>query len=250
MTQESSAFARSPQSQFLTGCQQLMLSIDLEMVTRAQQGTVWDCSNAVLYELCAKYPFHRDDKHILAKVLLIGRTYAVAIERRKRDTDIPNDRFYTERVAPAMRSCGIDDWIANAKSIEKGHPSAIDATVEAHAKLTQIFREITGMDKRSLASKYLHFHAPSVFYIYDQRAVQALRLVIGRSTGSARLNGPADLSYQRFIWGCGRLIEQCRTQFGTVLSPRELDNLLLEIAASVAPSEERRVFNPMADCDF
>jgi len=36
-------------------------------------------------------------------------------------------------------------------------------------QLTDLFREISGLEKRSLASKYLHCHFLRATYIYDER---------------------------------------------------------------------------------
>jgi hypothetical protein len=43
----------------------------------------WDLGNSVLYDLCRKHPSHKTADEILAKVWLIGRSYAASIERRK-----------------------------------------------------------------------------------------------------------------------------------------------------------------------
>src|SRR5439155_25107965 len=41
--------------------------------------------NHVLYDLCKAHPFHTDDDAIVAKFLLIGRSYSAAAERRKKE---------------------------------------------------------------------------------------------------------------------------------------------------------------------
>jgi hypothetical protein len=43
-----------------------------------------------------------------------------------------------------------------------------------------LFAAITQREKRSLASKYLHFHVPHVFYLYDSRARRAITKVVPR----------------------------------------------------------------------
>lgn len=42
-----------------------------------------DLSNEILYRTCIDHPSNTDPQSIIAKSLLIGRTYAVALERRK-----------------------------------------------------------------------------------------------------------------------------------------------------------------------
>ena len=64
----------------------------------------WDASNRVLYDQCREHPAHTDDGEVLAKIILIARVYAAAIERRRTKTDDhENGRFYVETVAPAIR---------------------------------------------------------------------------------------------------------------------------------------------------
>src|SRR5438477_314230 len=54
-----------------------------EFVEGALLEKVWDVGNGVLYDLCAANPEHTRDDVIIAKIWLIGRTYAAAIERRR-----------------------------------------------------------------------------------------------------------------------------------------------------------------------
>ncbi|MFC1785893.1 hypothetical protein ACFLZA_00835, partial [Candidatus Neomarinimicrobiota bacterium] len=74
-----------------------------ENIDNAIQSNEWDFGNEVLYELCKKNFEHKEDDKIIAKVWLIGRAYAAAIERRKNKTDI-NDDFYVEKVAPIFQN--------------------------------------------------------------------------------------------------------------------------------------------------
>ena len=57
----------------------------------------WDLGNEVLYSLCKNHPKHDADDAIIAKIMIIGRTYAAAIERRKNAEDSSDD-FYTVNV--------------------------------------------------------------------------------------------------------------------------------------------------------
>jgi hypothetical protein len=46
--------------------------------------TVWITANKVLYDICTKYPSHREKKEIAAKVWLISRSYMSGIERHSK----------------------------------------------------------------------------------------------------------------------------------------------------------------------
>src|SRR5436853_5257476 len=114
-----------------------------DFVTRAIDSSFWDFGNRVLYDLCARYPAHDRDDVIAAKVWLIGRSYAAAIER-KRDTALASDgdSFYEETVAPKIRKSGIDTWF-RALSADKLDDLVLTLTV--HKKVMGLFTEISGL---------------------------------------------------------------------------------------------------------
>lgn len=195
-------------------------------VSRAIQRTPWHLSNEVLYNLCQEYPFHFDTEVVLAKILLIGRVYAAAIERRRSKGE-QNDDFYISNVAPKIIKSPIDQWIDIARRVEPESVEALNVMIEVHGQTTKLFRDISGLDKRALASKYLHFHVPRLFFIYDTRAVEGIRTV-GDIVGRAkRYSGDADAEYRKFAEKCARLRRHCEAKFGLPMSPREVDNLLL-----------------------
>lgn len=196
-------------------------------VFEGQQQSVWDLGNQVLYDLCKSHPAHKTDVEIVAKVWLIGRSYAASIERRKNPEQLGDD-FYKKIVAPTIKASGIDSWIASVMNTDiPGSP----ITISVHKRLTDLFESITGLGKRSLASKYLHFHVPELFYIYDSRARKAIIKV------TPRLNAIPDVStdrfdreYKDFVRRCVWLREDIHAKHGTYHTPREIDTLLLRIA--------------------
>lgn len=190
----------------------------------------WNLSNKVLYDLCSAHPAHVETGAILAKILLIGRVYAAAIERRttKQDED-ENDSFYVEEVAPALRDSEIDIWLTEARSVMPGTPVALATLVKVHGMTTALFSEISGMEKRSMASKYLHFHVPELFYIYDSRAVEALRKFTPHLPRASRTSGLGDNEYRKFAEKCDHLQTLCEKEYSLRLLPRQVDNLLLGV---------------------
>jgi hypothetical protein len=195
-------------------------------INQATSGSPWDFSNEVLYDLCRQYPNHKDQGATLTKILFIGRVYAAAIERRKTKNQ-KNDNLYIETVEPELRKSDIDKWLRIARKAKPNHPSALDVMVDIHGNLTELFSEISEHDNRSLASKYLHFHVPQLFYIYDSRAANGLShlsILVGRASNN---RGLGDNEYRKFAEKCSRLKRYCANQFGVDLSPRQLDNLLL-----------------------
>ena len=198
-----------------------------QIIQSAAQWNPWDFSNEVLYKLCRDNPRHDATDVIIAKILLIGRVYAAAIERRKSNRTVQNDDFYVTIVAPAIMESGIDTWIEQATNLNPEDETSSDVLVEIHARTTDLFRKISDLEKRSLASKYLHFHVPNLFYIYDSRAVEGIRLLapfIGKVPPCKKIGDP---EYAQFVKKCEAAKKYFRAKVGTNLQPRQLDNLLL-----------------------
>jgi len=198
------------------------------MLKTAKEPNAWDFANSVLYKLCSDNPKHISNDIILAKIWLIGRSYAAAIERRKKSEDDINDDFYIQKVVPRLKDKNLDLKIQ--KCITQKNDNNV---LELHKYLTDIFLELTNLNKRSLASKYLHFHIPDLFYIYDSRVVRA----IGELNKELKLdNFPTNISqindesYSIFYLKCKRVVEKIKIEYGTELSCRQLDNLLIQIA--------------------
>ena len=199
----------------------------------ARQKNVWDFGNGILYKLCKDNFYHKTDEHILTKVLFIGRIYAAAVERRKnKSTDI-NDNFYTEIIAPTFRKSILDDKLSDLKLLTSDKVKNIKPVLQTHFYLTSMLQKITALDKRSFSSKYLHFHLPDLFYIYDSRAVTALRQFTSQVPKDLKhileLEN-IDIEYAKFYCKCYDLKRQVKTQLNIDLTNRQLDNLLIEVA--------------------
>lgn len=204
------------------------------LLRRALSPSPWDLGNDMLYDLCKTNPDHTEIGAVVAKIWLIGRSYAAAIERRRnKGKDELNDDFYVRTVAPAIIDSEIDAWLSKARQCARNESDAPAVLLEVHASTTQLFKQISRQDKRSLASKYLHFHVPDVFYIYDKRAVEAmshLASITGRATKKTTTS--ADNEYRKFVEKCFRLKRHVKDQLNLDLTCRQLDKLLLEVHAS------------------
>ena len=188
----------------------------------------WDIGNKVLYDMCAKYPAHETAEVIIAKIWLIGRSYSAAIERRR--TSKPKrdgDRFYEKKVAGKIRRSDIDAWFQTLRA-----NGSTDVALKIHRDVTDLFERISKLRKRSLASKYLHFHFPSRFYIFDSRAQSALRRVITRRE-KIKKSSKHDFTYAKFFGDCETLRVEIRFRYGLELEPRDLDKVLLAVSAKI-----------------
>lgn len=189
----------------------------------------WTFANGILYQMCKENPSHDDRNVIVGKIWLIGRSYAAAIERRKNASD-SNDDFYYNVVAPKMISIGseldlrLDKIRQNKGSIE----DSIDEILGAHKFLMDTFYELTGLEKRSLASKYLHFHCPDKYFIYDSRARAAINKIVKRAKKEL-LNhiDSFDAEYGDFVCRMLELQDYLKDNLGVHVDPRKLDSFLL-----------------------
>jgi len=109
----------------------------------------------------------------------------------------------------------------------------IQQVLESHMYLTTIVSKITDLEKRSFSSKYLHFHLPELFFIYDTRAVTAMRNFISRvpkQFDDMTKTRNVDNEYAKFFCKCFDLKTRIEKHFGTTITNRQLDNILIEIA--------------------
>lgn len=192
---------------------------------------LWHFGNSVLYEMCSSQPLHTDPDVIVGKLWLIGRSYAAAIERRKTGDANDSEAFYYNVVAPKLQEIGqeLDQRIAQLNQFSKPTEDNLDLILNTHKFLTDAFNEITGLEKRSLASKYLHFHCPKMFYIYDSRSAAAIRKYVPKNTARLYKHYPCgcDVEYADFCVRAIELQEFAERKHAKLLSAREIDDFLL-----------------------
>lgn len=206
----------------------------------------WDISNQILYSMCHQYPSNNDSQAILAKTLIIGRTYAASIERRKVKnessdpvSEIINDDFYVNHVVPIFQGLELGHYINEIN--RWGNITLLSLTDEQitkvlalHKRLSGAFEKETGLQKRSFASKYLHFHLPHIYFIYDSRSNAALNLVLKVVAPGGKgivITEQTDRDYTSFFMKCLRVMAYFKSEDESLyVSPRRLDNLLIEIA--------------------
>lgn len=196
----------------------------------------WRIGNEVLYTLCKQHPDHKDDAATIAKVWLIGRAYSAALERGRGDAvgaGVSSDAFYVEHVTEALRTSDLDDRVAQLPSNEPLSDSHVLGVLDTHEYLTRIFEQLTGKGKRSLASKYLHFHRPQLFFLWDSRASTTVGKLTSRSQPLHEAVGEAvgDPDYRLFVGKALALREDIKSRFHKELSPRQIDRLLLLVHA-------------------
>lgn len=188
----------------------------------------WMLGNNVLYKLCSDYPNHTNPEEIRAKIWLIGRSYAASIERRSKiNKRHINDDFYDYVVQEFIKfnlESNFDEKIENLRNKDFSEQTLPDI-LSIHKELTDFFKELTGKEKRSLASKYLHFHIP-LFPIYDSRASNSLNLLVKGQVKKTLW----DEQYSKFCNKLLLLYESIKSQTGKSPTLREIDTFLIKNA--------------------
>ena len=195
--------------------------------------SIYKTSNKILYKMFRDYPENKAAEHIVAKVLILGRTYAAAIERRKTGDKLSNDAFYLKKVPKAFKSVGIDEGISKIRKTNDELKRASQC-LKLHSKLQASIKSITKQNKRSLCSKYLHFQLPEEFFIYDTRAIKGLRKLKKLLPQMKEyreqfhnFNEGWDKEYYSFFRDCYCLNKLISDSLGNNLTKRELDSLLI-----------------------
>lgn len=207
-----------------------------EQIDNAKQVQVWDFGNAILYDMCSKNFRHVEDEKIVAKVLFIGRIYAAAVERRRNKKDDINDDFYIDTIVPTFRESKLDDLLNELSEYKELSVDCISPVLNVHSYLTNLLKRITDLEKRSFCSKYLHFHLPDLFFIYDSRAVIGLRQFTSRVPKDLKeciVIENVDTEYAKFFIKCFDLKRNIEDHYQTNITNRQLDNILIGVANKV-----------------
>lgn len=215
----------------------MKLTITKDDVDYALASSPWDLGNQVLYSLCQDHPNHDRSGAIIAKVWLIGRAYAAAIERRK-NADDTSDDFYETIVVEKIKESKLDQWLATLPDKMTDPWTELGSIVTVHKRLMDLFFAMTDLEKRSLASKYLHFHRPDLFFIYDSRAKEAIGKVTPPLNQIKNITTEdKDGEYHSFCRRAQCLREDIRMSFHKNLNPRQLDKILLRITDKIRKAQ-------------
>lgn len=122
---------------------------------------------------------------------------------------------------------GIDTWFDAVRELRRPDLSVV---APVHKRPADVFREISGLEMRSLASKYLRLHFPRAVYIYDERAGRATRPMKPRLRMKAPAYDRYETAYARFVQGCATIRDELEQLLGKVVTPREVDKVLLAVA--------------------
>lgn len=210
--------------------------ISKDMVEKAMKDNNLSFANAVLYKLCKKNIEHQDTEKVIAKIWIIGRTYAAQIERQK-PASYTTEQYYVA-VAKNLKETNFDSTISQLQSVkDKGiSEQTLQPILNAHSCLMKALRvdDENGKSRRSFCSKYLHFHFPKLFFLYDSMAATSLphyKHYIQKDWERLRKiiinNKDWDEKYANYFITCYLLQQHINKNYDIKFSCRNLDNLLL-----------------------
>ena len=187
-----------------------------------------DFGNNTLYQMCEEHPSHNDIGVIHGKIWLIGHAYSASVVRTKEVQKFEGSNFIRDVVAPKLKNSDLDKWISEVKDIERLTLDNYERVLDIHNKFVKLLQEVTGHSKRSLASKYLHFHLPQSVLIYDSIANKKIRTLVKSKRYS--YSKEYDDEYAQFMVRClyyrDNIYEPENDLIGKS-NPRELDKALL-----------------------
>ena len=198
---------------------------DVEVQTaRDDSQDIWTLSNDVLYKLCQDYPGNSNLQEVVTKVMIIGKTQSAPIERRHTSffPKIKAEDYY-KKVADEITTLDLDAELHGMRCTEPSELKDLTPTLYMHQKIVGAVEKFSKNRHRSFASKYLHFHAPNWFFIFDSIATGALSKQVPRPDDDVALSGIGDDNYRDFVQRAWGLCEQLGHPR---LTPRELDRLL------------------------
>lgn len=201
-----------------------MCMIDEDSFKRRQSHYMdtWEPADRLIYDFCSRNKAHTDRAAAYSMVLLIDRTYATQLARTARC----NAEHIYESITDAFVSQRdeLSGIIAESRNLGTSFRDAhIEVVITQHARLRSVLHQsataLGDRDLDSFASKYLHFHAPTVPILdsrTEQRATDLCHLNAGPAEESRRLRGrPVVLRDGRYVcfvyrWWC--LLNQARSQ--------------------------------------
>ena len=194
----------------------------------------WRVMDNTLYGLCREHPTHTERSSVCAKLWLIGRTYATGIERKVKTTGSQGSSMAQITDHFIAHAGEIDSLLGELQECAGAlSPPSLLKIAVVHGALGSLLCPITrgGQSTRSFASKYLHFHNPTV-PIYDSVAFSMLRREVRWNKAlEFAAPGGADLEYARFLARFYKLYCDIR-QSGQEPTVRHVDHYLLTLAKS------------------
>lgn len=158
----------------------------------------------ILYKLCREHPNHSSNAAILAKLCVIGRGYATGIERQVLSTGKQSDTLM-QLIEHFYKNRKSIDTIFKRLSLISGPLTSekLKLIVREHGRFVKLLSHKLRKNRsaRSFASKYMHFHCPSV-PIYDSFVNKILRREYRWNDKFMEFEIPSDADEEYYAYVC------------------------------------------------
>lgn len=202
----------------------------------------WGYGNSVLYRMCKEEPRHCDPDVVSAKLWLIGRSYAASPERGSGAAPEGESPAFFDWLAGQMNWPALDRKLDKLSEDNPFGPETLSLILGLHRcfheKLKAAIKpRLNGLEPRrqtSFCSKYLHFHKPDHFPLFDSYVSAA----VSRATGPWKryqYNPKHDPKYSRF---CQQLLVYSRKRPNLTLRALDRDLYDKEREFRVAKANE------------
>lgn len=208
-------------------------------VREAVRPSIWDVGNEWLYTLCETYPAHTVKAEIAAKIWLIGRAYSAAAERGVAGKGQAGK--YIVELSQRFIDQKADRHLKRLPKPIADFREHLNLVVDVHHSIEAIFSIEDELGRVSLTSKYLHFHRPDLFPIYDSRASKAIAQIApdSRFSDYEVSTGHATSRYGKFVVRTAWLLDQMAELLEYMPTLRQLDNLLLEVHRDMVKDQRK-----------
>lgn len=199
----------------------------------------WRLADEQLYELCRQFPTHDRPDAVLAKLMIIGRTYATGLER-----SLGGSSALSRAASHLARHADeVDLIIAQLDHLTEPLPrEALNASLRAQSDLVRLLRPASTHSRglHSFATKYLHFHRP-VVPLFDRLAEEGLRRLYRGQRIDAPIEPEPDFDpiYVQFLRRWWRAYTEAVRMVGPEsVSVKLIDYYLLVVAGCTAPAPQ------------
>jgi hypothetical protein len=182
--------------------------------------------------MCQEHPDHTDSEVIAGKLWLIGRAYAASPERGSGRARAGQDPDFFSYLAQSGAWGGLDARLDPLKNRDGFSMRSLPEILATHVYLVDLLSELIaprlGGERQprghtSFASKYLHFHAPDHFPIYDSYVNSAIARHYPRARPDLNA-GSVDPRYSRFC----QLALIFQSEHARTSTLREMDRTLYQ----------------------
>lgn len=145
-------------------------------------------ANSLLYRLCEIEPQHTDAGIVAAKAGLIGSFYSASPKRGIGPSRGETNVDFFDRLGSFVCRSPVDDWLDEARQQGSLSCQNLHRLADIHRLFDQLIVSFinnewnrgtsnrTAHSRTSFSSKYLHFHVPGGFPIYDSVILQKFKL--------------------------------------------------------------------------